>query len=190
MQFLCFFCHKKMLQAPCDLKLFVHIWGKNCETFLDITSGFHGRREPTTPYEMTGPNVPGRANVPRPLPVPTNSSWQNSQTESSGQGLLQHQQQSNLSAASSSSRPQVQETSTESTLFSPMRTNLMGESSVNWQTTEYKIVQELCKIFPHLDNIELHLKVNHHFDKRLTKVKSSSEKDIFQYISVCQTSPV
>ena len=61
------------------------------------------------------------------------------------------------------------------------------ENSVRRQT-EYKIVQKLCEIFPHLDNIELHLKVNHYLDKRLTKVKSSSEKDLDVALAVNEIS--
>ena len=52
------------------------------------------------------------------------------------------------------------------------------EGSAHCQSTEYKIVERLSEIFPHLDNIELHLKANHYLDKRLRKMKSSGEKDI------------
>ena len=163
--------------------------------------GLHRTTEPTL-YELTGPNVPGRANVPRGLAPSTNllsaaasttASWilRNSQTESSGQGLLQHQQQqSNPAAASSSSRPQGQETSTESTLFKPMRTNLVGESSsVHWQSTEYnKIVERLFEILPHLPHIELHLKVNRYLGERLTKTKGSSENGIDVALAVNEIS--
>ena len=162
--------------------------------------GLHRTTEPTL-YELTGPNVPGRANVPRGLAPSTNllsaaasttASWilRNSQTESSGQGLLQHQQQqSNLAAASSSSRPQGQETSTESTLFNPMRTNLVGESSsVHCQSTEYKIVERLFEILPHLDHIELHRKVNRYLGERLTKMNGSSENGIDVALAVNEIS--
>ena len=156
--------------------------------------GLHRTTEPTL-YELTGPNVPGRANVLAPstnllsAAASTTAAWilQNSQTESSGQGLLQHQQQqSNPAAASSSSRPQGQETSTESTLFNPMRTNLVGESSsVHWQ---YKIVERLFEILPHLDHIELHRKVNRYLGERLTKMKGSSENGIDVALAVNEIS--
>ena len=158
--------------------------------------GLHRTTEPTL-YELTGPNVPGRANVPRGLAPSTNllsaaasttASWilQNSQTESSGQGLLQ---QSNPAAASSSSRPQGQETSTESTLFNPMRTNLVGESSsVHCQSTEYKIVERLFEILPHLDHIELHRKVNRYLGERLTKMNGISENGIDVALAVNEIS--
>ena len=40
----------------------------------------------------------------------------------------------------------------------------------HFQSTEYKIVERLIEIFPHLEHIELHLKVNHFLGERLTKM--------------------
>ena len=40
----------------------------------------------------------------------------------------------------------------------------------HFQSTEYKIVERLIEIFPHLDHIEVHLKVNRYLGERLTKM--------------------
>ena len=90
------------------------------------------------------------------------------QTESSDLGFLEYQQQqSNPSTVSSSSRLQGE----VSSLFVPMQTDLVEESSVHLQSTEYKIVQRLGEIFPHLNQWKIHLKVNHYLDKMKSREK-------------------
>ena len=58
----------------------------------------------------------------------------------------------------------------------------------HWQSTEYKIVERLCEIVPHLDHIELHLKVNRYLGEIMTKTKSSSEKSIDVALAVNEIS--
>ena len=57
----------------------------------------------------------------------------------------------------------------------------------HFQSTEYKIVERLIEIFPHLDHIEVHLKVNHFLGERLTKMKHR-EKDIDVALAVNEIS--
>ena len=63
--------------------------------------------------------------------------------------------------------------------------DLVDESSVHLQSTEFTIVEKLCEIFPHLDHIALHLKVNQYLGQRMTK---SSEKSIDVALAVNEIS--
>ena len=47
--------------------------------------------------------------------------------------------------------------------------DLVDESSVHIQSTEFRIVKNLSEIFPHLDHIALHLKVNQYLGQRMTE---------------------
>jgi len=158
--------------------------GPNGETAVWTNRSFrtwqitNPQTEPTPLTEILGrPNSPRRLRAPTSSfsaaatksPYPLSEIWQNLQTESSDLGFLQHQQQqSNPSAVCSSSRPQGE----VSSLFVPMQTDLVGEISVHLQSTEYKIVQRLGEIFPHLNQWKIHLKVNHYLDKMKSREKN------------------
>ena len=65
---------------------------------------------------------------------------------------------------------------------------VVDEASVHCQSTEFMIVERLCEIFPHLDHIELHLKVNHYLGQRMTKRPKGSEKGIDVALAVNEIS--